>query len=244
MTDHYLRQRLEAIAIGPATADWSDAQRRSGRLRRRRRLKIAGAAALVAVAVAVAAPAFGLTRSVIDFFGQESAPEAQELLFAELNQGAPPGMAPGVDAQAARSVLTRQLSDGQQYTLWVAPTETGGFCMAYREVGPGCSSGEFDLSFGVSRGGPRTPIIVSGAVTPKSVSHVELVYEDRTTTRAELVWVGEPINAGFFFLEIPGRRAETGHQLRAIVARDSDGAEVARKTLPVGAFKHVPRPQG
>lgn len=244
MTDDVLRQRLEALASGPATSDWSDAQRRSGRLRRLRRLKVAGAAALVAVAVAVAAPAFGLTRSVLDFFGQESAPEAQKLLFAELNQGAPPGMAPGVDAKAARSVLTRQFSDGRQYTLWVAPTKTGGFCMAYREVGPGCTTREFDIGYGVSRGGPRTPIIVSGAVPAERASHVEMVYEDGTTTRVELAWVGEPIDAGLFFLEIPDTRVEPGHQLRAIVARDSDGAEIARRTLPVGAFEHIPRPQG
>jgi hypothetical protein len=242
MTEVSLRRRLEAIAIGPATADWNDAQRRSRRMRRQRRLKIAAAAALIVVTVAVAAPALGLTRSVIDFFGQEPAPEAQKLLFAELNEGAPPGMAPGVDAQAARSVLTRQLSDGRQYTLWVAPNESGGFCMAYRAVGPGCTSREFDLSFSASRGGPKTPIIISGAVTVQRASHVELVYEDGTTTLAELVWVGKPIDAGFYFLEIPEDRAASGHQLQAVVAKDADGAEVARKTLPAGVFEHLPRP--
>ena len=241
MSDDPLRPRLEAIAVGPPTADWSDAKRRSSRLRRVRRLKVAGVAALAVLTIAVAAPAFGLTRSVIDFLGQDSAPKAERLLFAELDQGAPQGMAPGVDADAARSVITRTLSDGRQYKLWVAPTRGGGFCVSYRGVGPGCLPREFGLSYGISRGGPKTPIIVSGAVTADRTSRLELQYEDGTTTQLELVWVGRPIDAAFFFLEIPEERLSPGRQLQAVVARDSDGAELLHKTLPTGTFDHIPR---
>jgi hypothetical protein len=241
MTDELLRRRLEAIAVGPPTADWNDAQRRASRLRRRRRLRLAALAAVLGVVIASAAPAFGLSARVIDFLDRESAPEAERLLFAELDTGAPPGMAPGVIADEARGVMTREFSDGRRYTLWVAPTRTGGLCMSYRAVGPGCLPEGFPLSFGMSRGGPNTPIIISGTVTADRARHVELEYEDGTTTETELIWVGEPIDAGFFFLEIPEERITAGHQLRACVARDADGAELARETLPEGAFRSVPR---
>lgn len=242
MTDELLRRRLEALAAGPMTADWSDTQRRATRLSRMRRLKWGSPLVVIVLLAAVAGPASGLVPRVIDLFARESAPEAQRLLFAELDTGAPPGMAPGVIAQEARGVISREFSDGRQYTLWIAPTRTGGFCIAYRAVGPGCDPRGVPLSYGVSRGGPRTPIIVSGSVAVDQARRVELEYEDGSTTEAELVWVGEPIDAGFFFLEIPDERIAKGHQLRAVVAEDSDGAELARKTLPQGAFEHVPRP--
>jgi hypothetical protein len=241
MSEELLRRRLVAIAAGPPTADWKDAQHRAGRLRRRRRLKAASIAALLVVVIASAAPAFGLGGRVIDFLDREPAPEPERLLFAELNTGAPPGMAPDVIADEARGALTRQLSDGRRYTLWVAPTRNGGFCMSYRAVGPGCSSRSLSLSWGMSRGGPNTPIIISGSVTVDRATHVVLEYDDGTTTETELVWVGEPIDAGFFFLEIPEERITAGHQLRAFVARDADGDELARETVPQGAFRHVPR---
>jgi hypothetical protein len=241
MSDELLRRRLEAIAVGPPTADWKDAQHRAGRLRRRRRLKAASIAALLVVVIVSAAPAFGLGGRVIDFLDREPAPEPERLLFAELDTGAPPGMAPGVIADEARGVMTRQFSDGRRYILWVAPTRSGGFCISYRAVGPGCTSRSFPLSWGGSRGGPNTPIIIYGSVTADRAHHVDLEYEDGTTSETELVWVGEPIDAGFFFLELPEHRITGGHQLRAVVARDRDGAELARKTLPEAAFSHMPR---
>jgi hypothetical protein len=241
MNDELLRRRLIAVAAGPPTADWNDALHRAGRLLRRRRLKVASIAALLVVVIASAAPAFGLGGRITDFLDGEPAPEPERLLFAELNTGAPPGMAPGVIADEARGVLTRQLSDGRRYTLWVAPTQNGGFCMAYRAVGPGCSSRSLPLSWGMSRGGPTTPIIISGSVITDRATHVVLEYDDGTTMETELVWVGKPIDAGFYFLEIHEDRITDGHQLRAVVARDGEGAELARKTVPQEAFRHVPR---
>jgi hypothetical protein len=77
---------------------------------------------------AIALPAAGLGSRIIDLFTGESAPADIEALFAQADIGAPPGMAPGVIADDTHKLMSVQTPSGKRATLWVAPTESGGWC--------------------------------------------------------------------------------------------------------------------
>jgi hypothetical protein len=231
VSDEYLRTRLELLAAGPSTADWAEARDRARRaVTRRRRLALAFAAA---AAIVVAAPALALTTGTIDFSKAEPAPEPLILLFSELNTGAPPEMtpAPGVDAKETRAVLRRQLF-GRPHTLWVAPTKDGGFCMFL--FGPrgggggGCEKPGTPLSpAAMQPSGEGTPVATFGSVAVRGATHVDVLHQDGSSTKTELIWVSAPIDAAFFALEVPAEPSIVGW-----VARDSDGEELARRMSP------------
>jgi hypothetical protein len=240
MTDELLRERISRLGAGPETADWNEVRTRGLRLRRQRRIRLVGVAA-VATALAVAAtPAFGLGGRVIDFLQGEPASEALKLQFAELNTGAPPGMAPGVIASQTRAVMTRELYNGP-YTLWVAPTRDGGFCVHFGRTGReggsgGCQPARImPLSPSFARANDRSPLLAYGSVLADGATQVEIELDSGRNVRTELVWVSEPIDAGFYAADI----AE-GYP-KAVLARDDDGNELARQDLPPGAGR-PPRP--
>lgn len=230
MSEHLLHDRMIRLGAGPSTADWADARARGKRLRRRRRAKLAGVGVLVAGLVA-AAPAFGIGSRVLDFFDSEPAPEVLKLQLAELNTGAPPGMSPGVDAQQLRRVLTRELYNGQ-YTLWIAPTKDGNFCMHFGRTGRGGGSGgcidrrvmPIYPEFGQASSGK--PILAFGSVTADGATDVELELDNGRSVEAELVWVSRPIDAGFYATEVLEGRPV------AVVARDGNGEQIARLAMP------------
>jgi hypothetical protein len=144
-------------------------------------------------------------------------------------------MAPGVIASETRAVMTLELYNGP-YTLWVAPTRHGGFCVHFERTGRGGGSGGCQagpqlmaVSPSFARANEETPILAFGAVSADGATHVEIELEDGKSMRTDLVWVSDPINAGFYAADI----AE-GYP-RAVVARDDDGDEIARQELPPGA---------
>jgi hypothetical protein len=78
---------------------------------------------------------------------------------------------------------------------------------------------------------------VFGSVAARDSKYVDVVHEDGSTTRIDLVWVSPPIDAGFFIAEIPVKRGVIG-----FVARSESGEEVARKMLPKPmGLRWVPR---
>jgi hypothetical protein len=222
--------RLKQFGAGPATADWSDVRARGLRLRRKRRMTLAAIAAAAGLVIA-ATPAFGLGARVIDFFQGEPAPEALKLQFAELNTGAPAGMAPGVIASETRAVLTRELYNGP-YTLWVAPTKDGNFCKHFGRTGrDGGSGGCIDrritpIYANFAQASLGKPILAFGSVTADGATHVELELDNGKSLETELVWVSEPIDAGFYATEVREGKPT------AVVARHGDGDEVARRRFP------------
>ena len=113
-----------------AAPDWAEARRR-GRRSRRQRLALAALAGVPILIALLVAPAFGLGRGVLPFFGAEKAPQPVVLDFTSLfSTGAPPGMDPGVIASETRKVGVWQF-EGKVHTLWVAPTREGGFCFEW-----------------------------------------------------------------------------------------------------------------
>lgn len=189
---------------------------------------------LVLVALAVCfllvAPAVGIRIPVLDFWAADKAPPKIVEDFASLSEGAPPGMDPGAIPGEARKVT---LPGG--HILWVAPTRHGGFC-TQGIVGGGCDKlGTVPL--GVSWGASsvsleeikRTPVAtgifdrIDGFVNAEYADSVEIRFADGEIYRPELVWISEPIGAGFFLYEVPADRRRPGHEIEAIVALDADG---------------------
>jgi hypothetical protein len=192
MTD-IVERRFQAVANAHDDSSWADVRRRARRSPRRR---VALLAATVA-AVSVAAPASGLHEPIIDFFAGERATERVLPNFTYMDVGAPPGMATGVIPGETRRVVTVRLSDGP-HELWVAPTRAGGFCTLWTKMSGGCDRlGTVPLS--LTFGGE--PLVVTGHADADYVHSVEARYADGTTEPVDLVWVGAPINAGFFAYE-------------------------------------------
>lgn len=227
MSDHYLRHRLEALGAGPDTADWTDARSRAARRIRRRKLVLASTA--ISMAALVTAPALAVALGAIDFWSSDPAPEEAKLHFAELNRGAPPGMAPGVNAQDARSVLSKELYNDTR-TLWVAPTAEGGFCYTLSRIAGTCTSAKprDPLGFVVTQASQQSPTLVFGAVSARDATSLDVVQDDGRRTSTALAWVTPPIDAGLFIVEVP-----PGHRVSSVVARNEDGDVVARKLVPV-----------
>jgi hypothetical protein len=229
-------------------SDWLDVRRRA----RRRLVRPAVLVATVALAALVVAPALGLHRQFIDFWGSESAPNRVETSFAELDIGAPPGMAPGVLSDQARRVFRQPVSDRHIVTIWAAPTKAGGFCSQslIREIGGNSRGGgggcnrdrELGLAPGMTIPGPispdgtirREPVIIDGHVTIHGVESIEVQFENGESDDVPLAWISEPIDAGFFAYAVPRKHWRAGSRPAFVVARDGAGREVAREEVSRG----------
>lgn len=121
-----LRERFTALADLHDDSDWLDVRRRARRAARRRSLVAAAAAA--AVVLLLAAPALGLHRVVVDFFGSEPAPERVQLDFARQELGAPKGMAPGAIPNETRKVVVPTAGGGERSYGWRRPARVGSEC--------------------------------------------------------------------------------------------------------------------
>lgn len=253
MNDHdpELAGALDALVPSFANTrpDWDDALRR-GRRSRGRLAAAAAVAGMVVVALAVA-PAFGLGRGALPFLGAEKAPEPIVVDFAELSKDAPVGMDPGVIAHETRKVGVWQF-EGKSHTLFVAPTQAGGFCFEWSQAAGGCDKlGAFAVSatgafapMRVPPGGDTPqrledgiPIWVAGYVRAKYAASAEIRFEDGSVVRPELTWVSEPIGAGFFAYDIPAEHRVSGHRAISVVAVDKHGDAVETDFLGVGAVR-------
>jgi hypothetical protein len=223
VNEDYLRARLEALAAGPPTADWADALGRAARLRKRRTRTLA----LAAAAAALAVPAVAVAVDAVDFWSAEPAPERVKVAFDSLEKGPPAHMPrPGVEAGEARKIMTRESSIGTA-TLYAAPTKDGGFCTFVSFAGgggAGCTEEGEQLSMSGDFIDELSAGVVSGSTADEEAAYVELVVAGKPPKRAELVWVSEPLDAGFFMAEV----AVWG-ELRAVVLRAPDGSELARQ---------------
>jgi hypothetical protein len=210
-------------------------QRRPRAVVQRPVLTVGVALALVLSVVLLATPAFGLRGQVIHLFGGgKPAPAPVVKSFAELDVGAPPGMAPNVIAGETREVMESHLSTGKKWVMWVAPTRAGGFCMP-----DGCDRDRsIPFSLGLSIPGPISPegailappVIFEGDTLIPGATTVEIRFEDGGSATTPVVWVSPPIDAGFFIYELPEARWKAGHRPVALVLKDGNGNELARNT--------------
>lgn len=208
-------------------------------------LRVALAVIVMTICFLLVAPAVGIRVPVLNFWSADKAPQKIVADFASLSEGAPPGMDPG-----ALSGETRKIALPGGRTLWVAPTRYGGFCTLFEGTGGGCDklgTVPLGVSWSASRLSreemthPPIPTTafdrVDGWVNGKYADSVEIRFADGETYRPELVWVSEPIDAGFFVYEVASEHRRQGREIEAIVALNGDGevifedSPLARRSL-------------
>ncbi len=204
-----------------AGIDWYDVLARAGATGRRRLTWRQVAFALV-VLLAAAAPAFALRHRVIDFFTASSSPRTVVNEFGQMQVTPFPAAAPGVLPHQARQIATVPAGSGRA-TLSVAPTRDGGYCDLWtlRGLEPLAATGP--ECWQKKRRGPRVLGTFSyGELTPgqgvdevfgsvrRDDASVRLHYADGSSSEIDYVWVTAPIDAGFFFYEVPLRNHVRG----------------------------------
>lgn len=238
---------LEASAGEP---DWSEVRRRARRIVvRRLAVRVGVGTAVALVAALLVTPAFGLRGQLAHLFASGApAPAPVVHGFAEMDTYAPPGMATGVIAPEARSVMEVHLSTGKTETLWVAPTRTGGFCLGLG--GPGGCDRDRVLRFSpgisipsISPEGEITaaPVIISGSMLVPGATTLEVRFDDGGRASSPVVWVSKPINAGFFVYEVPRQHWALGHRPTLVLLQDAAGHELARDAELGQAFNSIAR---
>ncbi len=226
-----LRDRLTAIADLRDDSDWLDVRRRARRATRRR--AIVTVAAATAALLLLAAPAFALHRVVVSFFESESAPQRVQLDFARQELGAPKGMASGAIPDQTRRVVVPKAAGGETF-VWVAPTRSGGFCTSWQVGAGGCRSRTVGGQIGAGWMGRAAELtFVYGAVVSDDAERLELRFQDGTATDLPLTWVSPPIDAGFYFAEIPPTHLKPGARPSELVLYSDDGDVLATEKAPV-----------
>jgi hypothetical protein len=268
MTLDLLQAIDELVPPAPRPGDWEDVLARAAvsrgiqpsveampspgprvsavsRLRRRTSRKRVALLLVAAVVLAIiAAPALGLAPPFLDFFSSKHASKRAVHSFALLNVTAPRGMSPKVISGEARLVTTYHLRDGTPFPLVVAPTRKHGICFTFG-FGGGCASShdlQHDQSgdrnageIGLGRDGSH---VLTGYVFDTRIARIEIRFRHAPPASVPLLWVSPPINAGFFFYDVPRKLRRPGSGPVAVVALDARGHELARnasmfRPLPV-----------
>lgn len=239
-----LQRRFSAIASTTDDSDWLDVRRRAQRRALRRPLV---AALVVVTAVAVVAPAAGLHRVVIDFFSAERAPERVQVDFSQLGIMAPVPLGPDVIPNSARKIMDVSYRGGSR-AVWAAPTRDGEFCVLFEELTTTCRErtppvGRRPLHPGDLRtyvlgttqllDGKHIVQRVAGSILEHDVESLTVEFADGESAEVPITWVSAPIDAGFYFYEVPEAHLSVGSQLHALVARDAEGRIVARESFPL-----------
>jgi len=235
-SEQALVEEFQALIPREDDSDWGDVRRRSRRYRSTRvspRARVLLAAAAIGLAV-VALPAPGLGSRIIDLFTGESAPADIEALFAQVDIGAPSGMAPGVVADDTHKLMSVQTPSGKSATLWVAPTESGGWCTWVQlegepvAGGPGCTGPDvgpqpvnWALS-GLPASGEGSPMLYGRA--DADVVSLQVVLDNGDTSPLELT-------KGFFLYGIPD-----GRQPTELLATKEDGEHRVPVQSGMGVF--------
>jgi hypothetical protein len=222
--DAVLAQRFEALSSARDDSDWTDVRLRAG-VRPSRRLRLAAVALVLILGTLLAAPALGLDERLGQLFEDgEPAPPPVQKDFSDLDVGAPPGMAPGVKANATRHVATFAIQ-GRRVRLWVAPTRAGGYCFTFEEKTGGCNR-KPPTEFGVT---VETGVnILFGGLPRRVGATLWLVTNGGVEHEIPLVWVGAPIDSGFFAYEVPDELGGSSTAGSRLVVRDSAGRTVSR----------------
>jgi hypothetical protein len=241
-----LREHFANVTHPPEDPDWLEVVRLVRPRRRARRRVALLVAAAIAAAVA-AAPALGLGSGIVRLFSSgEPAPARVEQSFAKLDRGAPPGFRTGVAAS-----LTRRIVLPGKISLWIAPTDQGGFCV-FADGGGGQCDAARTLAFWptFSIGGDVTPngviksgpVLVDGSTTLQDATTVEIQFEDATSVTVPVVWISAPIDAGFFGYEVPAAHLQVGARPDLLILRDAAGNELRRDSsaFEVPAFRGGP----
>jgi hypothetical protein len=230
-----------APASPPSPADGEARGRPSGmersgdaRRRRRTRLIVAFAILLGLLAVVPALSGTGYDFVIHWLTGSPSNDVKED--FAQLDQGAPPGMAQHPIVGKIGLVYDRATRYGR-VRIWLTPNKRGGFCEESevpfrshgkpRPMGGGCFPAKMlqpiEPSFS-SPGGDLSVGFIDGRVIP-SISRLELRYVNGGTDDV-------PLQGGFFVTVVERTRmARLADHPQELVGYDADGKIVARADL-------------
>jgi hypothetical protein len=209
---------------------------------RPRRRSIAIALAVLALgAVLLATPAFGLRDQIAHLFGGKP-PDVIERYFSNSYTG-PNG--PKVLAKQARLAVQISVSGYGHQSLWVAPTEGGGFC-SMAICGPTSRAplaATLLVAGPTSRSAPdpRDPrdvhVFIEGDTLLPGAENLAVHYEDGSVDRTPIAWIGKPFDAGFFIYELPKSHWDPGKRLVAVTAETAGGRVLARDTKAAHFFR-------
>jgi hypothetical protein len=222
----------------------------SPRPRPRSRRRLATIAVAAALAGAVGAPAFGLGRTIVDFFAAERASDNVRLRFAEMDAAAP-GDGSGVIASEARRVYVFRTASGE-HVLSLAPTDNESFCWSITGLASGCQTilsargpfqpGEHEpVRMGLvftdipAPTMPQSPVLIGGNVRANDSSRLKIEFQDGKNELIPFVWISAPIDAGFFLYELPRERWAPGKRPVALSLYAADGALLSRTTFSVSS---------
>jgi hypothetical protein len=211
----------------------------------RRRLVLALTTAVVLGAF-IATPALGLQGAIRDLLGRSDvrfgdAPPAVSVIkrdFADMASGAPAGMNPQVIEGQTKLAATLDFG-GTKRRVWVAPTETKGFCYLFEGISGGClspqaASGGLELDGGfVVRPGASAPVMdkLVGKVFEPEATVLQVTFEDQTMIEVPFVYVSDPINAGFFAYKPTAAQQQPGHRPASIAFMDGSGTTLANESI-------------
>jgi hypothetical protein len=202
---------------------------------------VVAALIIVAAIVVPALIAAALTRTNVIFSDSKPAPNVVKKRFADLGFGSPPRFAIGVQAAKARNVGTFRIH-GRRRSVWVAPTRFGGFCIQFESAFTGCvarASERHILSASYDMGTPQGTWIsaIGGwAITRAARARLELAYADGSTDDIPYVHVSPPIEAGFFWFDVPKGHSDKRTRATALYVKDANG-----RTLATQRFAYEPR---
>jgi hypothetical protein len=259
--DQLIQARFDRIANPLDDRDWNDVLARSrngeapssrqsaGRRHRRRRMSTRAVllAAAVVLAAGVTAVAFGLPRTVIDFFSSPPAPTHIKNWFAAENVQAPPGMNLQTIPGQARKIATATFDVNHLHgyhpsvhSLYVAPRKGGGFCYLWTEADGSCmlppapsqpgakAVGPLGISSYRNANGANYALLVDGWVRSGATNTMEARFADGTKETIPVTWVSAPVNAGFFVYPVPSAHRNSSDALSSVVALDANGNVVGR----------------
>ena len=218
----------EILSTGPDDGDWMDVLRRTKLAHRRR--EFYGAVVLAALVMVGIASAYALGHRIVDFNTAEKGPTNVVNDFGELEVSAPENMTPGLLPDQARKIPGLYL-DGKPYVFYVAPTKSGGFCSTIGGcVGVNDRPGMKDRVLGGLETNKNFERL-SGVFIEKNADRLVLSYADGTSDDVPFVWVTEPIEAGFFVLDIPEAHQTSANRPTALALYDSGGELLANEAL-------------
>ncbi len=213
-------------------ADWGDVLRRARR-RDRRRTWILAAAAFATIAGA--ASALALTRPSIDFLSAPKSPRTVVDDFGRADVAAPPGMATGVLPHQTRRITSVPFR-GRQIVLYVAPTKGGGFCELWaigKGGGGGCDRTRSDIGQRLSLGrlGLDHGSFLTGKLGEAKAARIVVSFPDGSSDEVPFVWVGAPIDAGFFLYSLTGAQRTAASE--TVTVLDASGHVLTHATDPL-----------
>ncbi len=221
-------RRDEILSAGPDDGDWTDVLRRAKRARRRQ--GIYGVVLLTALVAVGVASAYALGHPIVDFNTAEKGPTNVVNDFGALEVSAPENMTPGLLPDQARKIPGLYL-DGKPYAFYIAPTKSGGFCSTVGECVGINDRPEIKDRILVGLETDKSSERLSGVFIEKNANRLVLSYADGTSEDVPFVWVTEPIEAGFFVLDIPEAHQTSANRPTALALYDSGGELLANESL-------------